>query len=140
MLLTTKARYAVMAMVDMALSEEDKPISLSIIAERQGITIKYLEQIFQFLKKASLVKSTKGPGGGYMLALAAHKITVLSILKAVNEDLKFTRCNHDPQGCMSKKGICLTHHLWESMEVLLNSFLSKATLADVCNKKYRYAI
>lgn len=134
MMLTTKGRYAVMAMVDLAYyGSKDRIIALHEVALRQDIAINYLEQLFSKLKKHDLVNSIKGPGGGYALAKGANEITILSIVKAVGEDTKITRCLDNKQGCIvNKGGLCFTHLLWDGLEKQISSYLDSITLEDVC--------
>lgn len=132
MILTTKVRYAVMAMVDLALTEADKPQSLPDIVERQELPLSYLEQLFPKLRKAGLVESIRGPGGGYKLAQPVEDITILAIVEAVDESLKMTRCDGDPKnGCMSKTSRCLTHSLWKGLGVQINEYLGSVTLGSL---------
>lgn len=138
MMLTTKGRYAVMAMVDIANNSKGGPITLAEIAKRQNITAAYLEQIFARLKAGGLVKSVRGPGGGYVLSKPYEEIDVASIILAVDEPIKMTRCDHNPaKGCMSGKARCLTHDLWDGLGNYIYSYLKSATLADVCNRKVK---
>ncbi len=134
MMLTTKGRYAVMAMVDIAIRESEQPTPLSGIAESQGITVAYLEQIFAQLKAAGLVESVRGPGGGYFLAREANEVPISDIITAVDESIEMTRCNHNPEkGCMSDKSRCLTHDLWSGLGRHIYGYLNGITLADVCD-------
>jgi len=110
--LTTKGRFAVTAMVDLALHEEEAPISLTQISERQQISVAYLEQIFCKLRRAGLVASVRGPGGGYRLGAPAGDITAAAIIEAMDEDIDATQCRGD--GSCLGGAACLTHHLWES--------------------------
>lgn len=136
MMLTSKGRYAVMAMVDLAVNGSGKPISLADISKRQDITVPYLEQIFSRLKAGGLVKSVRGPGGGYVLSRTAGEVNVADIIMAVDEPIKMTRCNHDPgRGCMSTKVRCLTHDLWDGLGNHIYDFLKSATLEDVCARR-----
>ena len=135
MILGTKVRYAVMAMVELAGYEPGQPATLSELAEAQEITVPYLEQIFSKLKQGGLVTSIRGPGGGYILAKAASDIRISDILQAVDESLKMTRCEgHNKGGCMSGKTRCLTHDLWEGLEAQIYRYLHGITLADVRKK------
>lgn len=135
MILTSKGRYAVMALVDLALCQQDKPVSLAVISQRQGIDLGYLEQLFSKLRKAELVSSIKGPGGGYILGKDSGLITVAEILIAVEEDMKATRCEaKSAGGCMHDKSRCKTHHIWEGLESTIHNFLDGITLLDICNK------
>jgi Rrf2 family iron-sulfur cluster assembly transcriptional regulator len=132
MLLTTKTRYAVMAMVDLALSDTEVPQSLADIAERQELPLSYLEQLFPKLRKAELVKSIRGPGGGYLIARELEEITILSIVEAVDESLKMTRCDGDPKsGCMVKSSKCLTHALWRGLGKQISEYLASVTLGSL---------
>lgn len=134
--LTTKGRYAVMAMVDLATQPGARPVGLASIAERQEIPLAYLEQIFARLKKASLVNSVRGPGGGYKLAKTPEAITVAAIMVAADEPIKMTRCaTHGTKGCMSDKSRCLTHELWEGLSAQMHHYLGSITLDDVCRRR-----
>ena len=114
MKLSTKGRYAVMAMVDLARHAQAKPVSLSDIATRPEISLSYLEQLFARLRREGLVKSARGPGGGYRLAKTAEETKIADIIHAVDEPLRATRCS-DSAGCMHKGERCLTHDLWEDL-------------------------
>ncbi len=132
MILGTKARYAVMAMVELAGRDAGVPVSLAEIAGSQEITVPYLEQIFMRLKNGGLVQSVRGPRGGYILARAPEKIRISDIVEAADESLKMTRCEpHSESGCMSTKTRCMTHHLWEGLEAQMNNYLAGISLADV---------
>lgn len=136
MILGTKARYAVMAMVDLAGRAQGKPVTLAELAQSQEITLPYLEQIFARLKQQGLVKSTRGPGGGYMLAKTPEETVIADIVLAVDESLKMTRCeSHAHAGCLSGKTRCMTHHLWEGLEKQIYGYLSAVSLADVRSRK-----
>jgi Rrf2 family iron-sulfur cluster assembly transcriptional regulator len=136
MFLTTKGRYAVMAMVDLTIHASERPQNLSLISKRQGIDVAYLEQIFAKLKAVSLVKAFKGPGGGYKLNRSPDEIKILEVMMAVDEQLKMTRCNSDNEvGCMESGARCITHHLWEKLEKQIMSFLGSVTLDDVCSNR-----
>ena len=132
MRLTTKGRYAVTAMLDLALHEDEGPISLADISQRQEISLSYLEQLFAKLRKNQLVKSIRGPGGGYELNQEANAIVIAEIIDAVNESLDTTRC----QGAGDCQGgeICLTHYLWRDLSQQIHDFLSKISLADLVEK------
>lgn len=133
MILSTKGRYAVMAMVELATYDPSKPITLAMIAERQDIPLAYLEQIFAKLKKAGLVDSMRGPGGGYRLARTAAQTCVADIVRASEESLEMTRCGGPHKsGCIAPKTRCLTHDLWQGLTQHINDYLSSITLADVC--------
>lgn len=136
MKVSTKARYAVMAMVDLAVHGQDNPVSLSEIANRQDLPLPYLEQLFNKLKKAELVKSSRGSNGGYILNHPPAQTRVIDIIYAVDTPVKITRCEvHSAKGC-HKTGIrCLTHDLWEELEEVIRTFLSRTSLADICNRQ-----
>ena len=133
MRLTTKGRYAVTAMLDLALNKEKGPVSLADISERQGISLSYLEQLFAKLRKCALVTSVRGPGGGYLLNQVCEQISVASIIDAVNESIDATGCNN--QGNCQAGEICLTHHLWSDLSDQIHSFLSDISLADLLKRK-----
>lgn len=134
--LSTKGRYAVMAMVDLATQGQDKPVGLAAIAGRQEIALAYLEQIFARLKKAGLVASVRGPGGGYKLGKSASEMSVAEIMFAADEPIKMTRCESDSHhGCMAAKTRCLTHDLWEGLTAQMRMYLGSITLADVCARR-----
>ena len=136
MILSTKGRYAVMAMVDLATQPGEKPVGLAGIAERQEIPLAYLEQIFARLKKSGLVQSVRGPGGGYRLGKAAQAMSVAEIMVAADEPIKMTRCDEQSHtGCMATKARCLTHDLWEGLTAQMRLYLGSITLADVCTRK-----
>lgn len=133
MKLSTKGRYAVMAMVDLAQFGADGPITLADIAERQEISLSYLEQLFAKLRRGGLVRSVRGPGGGYLLAFPSDEIRISDIIHAVDEPIRATRCEPDRStGCMSKRSRCLTHDLWSELGHQIHLFLSSVSLADVC--------
>jgi Rrf2 family iron-sulfur cluster assembly transcriptional regulator len=132
MRLSTKGRYAVMAMADLARRQDERAVSLAEIAARQEISLSYLEQLFARLRREGLVQSSRGPGGGYRLARAAEETNIADIVVAVDEPLRATRCNQDAKkGCMLKGEKCLTHDLWEEMGRQIHSYLASVTLADV---------
>ena len=136
MKLSTKGRYAVMAMVDLASSSSGRPISLADIAERQEISLSYLEQLFSKLRRGGLVNSVRGPGGGYLLAHAAGETRISDIILAVDEPIRATRCMPgQPQGCRTNKSRCLTHDLWEELGNQIYLYLSSVTVADVVNRR-----
>jgi len=135
MILTTKGRYAVMAMVDIAINQASKPVSLSDISMRQEIDLGYLEQIFAKLKKYGLVDSVRGPGGGYKLSRQKHEITISDIMLAVDENMKMTRCeNGSSAGCLNGKARCATHHLWDELGSRIGNYLESVNLDDVLSK------
>jgi Rrf2 family iron-sulfur cluster assembly transcriptional regulator len=136
MKLTTKGRYAVMAMADLARNGGEKPLSLAEIAERQEISLSYLEQLFAKLRKGGLVRSVRGPGGGYLLSRPASAVRVSDIIFAVDEPIRATRCTPgSPISCQGAKGRCLTHDLWEELSNHIHLFLSAVTLDDVTSQK-----
>lgn len=142
MKLGSKGRYAVMAMVDLAdhLGAKPKsgPITLADIAGRQEISLSYLEQLFSKLRKAGLVKSVRGPGGGYVLARPARDLRISDIVLAVDEPLRATRCQPDSgRGCMADGSRCLTHDLWDELGNQIYSFLSTVSLEDVCARRVK---
>ncbi|MDA8362746.1 MAG: Rrf2 family transcriptional regulator [Gammaproteobacteria bacterium] len=132
MKLTTKGRYAVTAMLDLALHYEQGAVTLSDIAGRQGISLSYLEQLFARLRRSGLVESVRGPGGGYNLATAPGEISVAEIIIAINENIDATRCGGD-KNC-SGDDRCLTHYLWEGLSERIHEFLSGITLADLVDR------
>ena len=135
MKMSTKGRYAVMAMIDIASHSDGSPVSLAEIAERQDISQEYLEQLFGKLRKAKLVESSRGPGGGYRLATPMSEIAVARIIAAVDEELQFTRCEGDAvEGCV-KGERCNAHDLWSSLGRQMMYFLSSITLEDVVEKR-----
>lgn len=136
MKLSTKARYAVMAMVDMATHSAQETISLSAIAHRQNLPLPYLEQLFAKLRKAGLVNSSRGASGGYILANAPSQTRVLDVIAAVDQPMRATRCkDHSPIGCQTGGTKCLTHDLWEELTTAVHLFLGAVTLDDVCNRR-----
>jgi len=137
MRLSTKGRYAVMAMADLAANDGGaKPVSLAEIARRQEISLSYLEQLFAKLRRGDLVKSVRGPGGGYRLARPAGELRISDIILAVDEPITATRCRKDsPKGCTGTSGRCMTHDLWEELGRQIHVFLSSVSLADVVEKR-----
>ncbi|MFQ5958304.1 MAG: Rrf2 family transcriptional regulator [Alphaproteobacteria bacterium] len=136
MKLSTKGRYAVMAMADLASNGDGSPLSLAEIARRQEISLSYLEQLFGKLRRNDLVKSVRGPGGGYLLGRSAGDIRISDIIIAVDEPIQATRCQPgSPFGCRSNKTRCLTHDLWEELGNQIYLFLSSVSLEDVCAKR-----
>lgn len=129
MRLTTKGRFAVTAMLDIALYEADKPVTLAGISERQSISLSYLEQLFSRLRKQGLVSSVRGPGGGYRIAKAHHEISVSDIITAVDEQIDATQCGGN-ENC-HEEGRCMTHELWASLNSKILDYLSGVTLADM---------
>ena len=129
MRLTTKGRYAVTAMLDLAIQASREPVTLSDISLRQNISLSYLEQLFARLRRSELVQSVRGPGGGYRLGRDTQKIAVVDIIDAVDESVDATRCQG--QGNCQQGEICLTHHLWEDLSHQIHEFLSSISLADL---------
>ena len=129
MRLTTKGRFAVTAMLDLAMSEADKPITLAGISERQSISLSYLEQLFSRLRRSGLVKSVRGPGGGYRIAKPLTEISVSEIISAVDELIDATQCGGQ-ENCHDE-GRCMTHDLWSSLNVKILDYLSGVSLADL---------
>ena len=138
MKLTSKGRYAVMAMADLAKIDNDQPTSLTEISLRQGISISFLEQIFLKLKKSNLVKSSRGPSGGYVLSKPPEEIKLLSIINAVDEKIKTLKCRKESKiGCNHKSIKCITHNLWDDLETHINKFFEDNTLNDILFKEVR---
>ena len=136
MKLTTKGRYAVMAMADLATNESLKPISLSEISIRQNISLSYLEQLFVKLKNNHLVKSVRGPHGGYILEKKAKDIKLSSIIFAVNEEVKTLNCKKNlKKGCGGRTVKCITHNLWDDLEKHINSFFENKNLNELISKQ-----
>ena len=136
MRLSTKGRYAVMAMVDLARHTSGSPVSLADIAERQEISLSYLEQLFARLRRSGMVKSVRGPGGGYLLAHGLADTRISDIILAVDEPIRATRCTPgSPEGCHLDKSRCLTHDLWEELGNQIHMFLSSVTLEDVVHRR-----
>lgn len=133
MKLSTKGRYAVMAMVDLATHDGARPVSLADIADRQDISLSYLEQLFGKLRRGGLVRSVRGPGGGYLLGRQSQDIRIADVILAVDEPIQTTRCTPAlPSGCHSNaEGRCLTHDLWEELANQIYLYLSAVSLRDV---------
>ena len=138
MRLSTKGRYAVMAMADLARRESEaaRAVALADIAARQEISLSYLEQLFARLRRKGLVKSARGPGGGYRLARTAETTTIAEIVHAVDEPLRATRCQAS-KGCMMKGEKCLTHDLWADLGAQIEGYLNSVSLADVIGGRLR---
>ena len=135
MKLTTKGRYAVMAMADLALYKDNGPTSLSDISLRQNISLPYLEQIFIKLKDNNLVKSTRGAKGGYVLEKPANDIKISNIISAVDEEVKMLNCKKESKkGCNNKSTKCITHNLWDQLDQHINNFFEKVKLQDLIKK------
>jgi Rrf2 family iron-sulfur cluster assembly transcriptional regulator len=139
MKLTSKGRFAVMSLVDIAInSVANKPVSLSDISSRQNISLPFLEQIFISLKKSGIVKSVRGPSGGYTFAKNPDFIKIYDVIKAIDEDLKIMGCNGVDYGCIpnKRKTKCLTHNLWNNLSNHIFFFLSSVSIDDVRNNSY----
>jgi len=138
MKLTSKGRYAVMAMADLAKNNVKEPTSLTEISLRQGISISYLEQLFLKLRKNNLVQSARGPAGGYVLSKPPGEIKLLSIISAVDEKIKTVKCSRESaKGCNGKLVKCITHNLWDDLEAHINKFFEDNTLNDILFKEVR---
>ena len=138
MKLTSKGRYAVMAMADLAKNNVKEPTSLAEISLRQGISIAYLEQLFLKLRKNNLVQSVRGPLGGYLLSKSPGEIKLLSIIRAVDEKVKTVKCKKESKkGCNGKSVKCITHNLWDDLETHINKFFEDNTLNDILFKEVR---
>jgi Rrf2 family iron-sulfur cluster assembly transcriptional regulator len=133
MRLSTKGRYAVMAMADLARRQDEpcRAVALADIAARQEISLSYLEQLFARLRRKGLVQSARGPGGGYRLSRAADATTIAEIVLAVDEPLHATRCAAKGKGCMIRGERCMTHDLWENLGARIEDYLASVSLADV---------
>ena len=139
MKLTSKGRYAVMAMADLAKNEDSRPVSLKEISSRQGISIFYLEQLFLKLKQNRLVNSTRGPQGGYVLSKTPDQIKLSNIISAVNEEVKTLKCNkNSKKGCNHKSIKCITHNLWDELGEHINLFFEQKSLEDVLNIEKKF--
>ena len=135
MKLTTKGRYAVMAMADLASYSKDKPVSLSEISTRQNISLAYLEQLFIRLKEDKLVRSVRGVKGGYALDKPASEIKLSNIFKAVNEEIKTLNCKKESKkGCNNKSVKCITHNLWDKLDTHINGFFENVKLEELVKR------
>jgi len=135
MKLTTKGRYAVTAILDLALHAGNGPVSLVEISERQDISLSYLEQLFSKLRRQGLVNSMRGPGGGYSLSRLPNEIAVSNIIMAVDENLDITNCGNAAGGCHDTNKRCLTHNLWLDLSNRIQSFLDDISLQDMMDKR-----
>ena len=133
MKLTSKGRYAVTAMIDIALNQGSGAITLSLISDRQGISLSYLEQLFSKLKRAGLVSSARGPGGGYRLSREAQAISVGEIIHAVDESVDARKCAG--RGDCKGGDACLSHELWSDLSGMIDSFLKEITLQSIMDKR-----
>ena len=132
MKLNTRGRYAVMALADLANFDSQNPVSLRDISLRQNISLVYLEQIFSKLKKNNIVKSIRGANGGYVLTKDPVQIKLSNIFSAVDEQVKTVQCNRDSKkGCNGKLTKCITHYLWDDLEIHINDFFDKKNLGDL---------
>ena len=138
MRLTTKGRYAVTAMLDLALNAQKGPVNLSDISERQSISVSYLEQLFAKLRKSALVSSVRGPGGGYQLARTTGDIYVAQIIDAVDESVDATRCGG--QGDCQQGATCLTHELWTDLSQQIHHFLANISLQELVSRREVQAV
>ena len=132
MKLTTRGRYAVTAMLDLAINGGKRPVSLADISGRQEISLSYLEQLFAKLRREQLVTSARGPGGGYRLARSGEEIFVAEIIDAVDESVDVTNCQG--KGNCHQGETCLTHHLWEDLSGQIHDFLSQISLCDLMER------
>ena len=136
MKLSSKGRYAVMALADLAKFDPNEPVSLRDISLRQGISLVYLEQLFLKLKKNKIVSSVRGKKGGYILNKNASEINISEVLSAVEEKIKTVGCEkHSKKGCNGKSAKCITHNLWDELEDYINVFFEKKKLSDLINKR-----
>ena len=142
MILTTKGRYAVIAIIDLLeetnIEADPKPVSLLSISQRQNISLSYLEQIFSNLRKAGIVRSIKGPGGGYVLKKSPQETTISEVIAATGEKIRMTNCGDRKEGCVMARGRarsrCRTHDLWHGLEQNIYNYLSSISLRDFCRK------
>ncbi len=138
MKLSTKGRYAVTALADIALNGAARPMTLADISRRQDISLAYLEQLFVRLRRAGIVESVRGPGGGYLLAQEPKEVRIADIMAAVDERLNAMSCAggwEEGQGCGHSRETCLTHNLWEQLSAHVHVFLSQTTIADVIGNR-----
>ena len=132
MKLTTKGRYAVMALADLAQFDNERPVSLRDISLRQGISLLYLEQIFSKLKRNNIVRSVRGVNGGYVLKSTPNEIKLATIFSAVDEKIKTVQCKKESKkGCNGKTSKCITHNLWDELEMHIQDFFNKKNLGDL---------
>ena len=141
MKLTSRGRYAVMALADIANFDRQNPVSLRDISLRQNISLVYLEQIFSNLKKNNIVKSIRGTNGGYILLNDPDQIKLSSIFSAVDEKVKTVKCNKESKkGCNGKPTKCITHYLWDELEIYINDFFDKKNLGDLLKRNFETRI
>lgn len=137
MKLTTKGRYAVAAILDIALRKRALPVTLNDIALKQNISISYLEQLFAKLRAAEIVKSMKGPGGGYIITRSLNQISIKEVIDAVGEKVEMTKCSNNlAKSCLEKGVKCSTHDLWEELGNKINGYLGSISIADLISKHY----
>ena len=137
MMLTTRGRYAVMAILEVAPVASGVPVKLLEISEKQNISLNYLEQIFAKLRKAGIVRSVRGPGGGYLLNGKLGKIKIANIIDAVEENISMTRCStKSKDGCNVDKTKCQSHHLWKGLEEHIRNYFEAISIADIIEGKY----
>ena len=135
MKLTTRGRYAVMALADIAAFDKGNPVPLRDISLRQNISLVYLEQIFSKLKKSNIVKSIRGANGGYVLTEEPEKVKLSKVFLAVDESIKTVQCKKESKkACNGKSTKCITHNLWDELEIYINEFFSKKSLKDLINQ------
>lgn len=134
MRLTTKGRFAVTAMIDLALRQSTGPVTLAAISQRQHISLSYLEQLFGKLRRNSLVESTRGPGGGYTLGRDARDISIADIISSVDEPMDATSCG-GKENCNGEAGRCMTHDLWSKLNARMHEFLSSVSLQDMVDEQ-----
>lgn len=134
MRLTTKGRYAVTAVLDLALHQENGPVSLAAISERQDISLSYLEQLFSKLRRNNIVSSTRGPGGGYKLSNSADEVSVSDIILAVDESCKLVDCS-DSESCHDGAYQCLTHDLWQELSTEIRTFLDGISISEIMSQE-----
>lgn len=136
MMLTTKSRYAVTSIVDIAKISNNEPVNLADISARQNISISYLEQIFAKLKTAGIVSSIKGPGGGYLITKQLDQINIKAIIDAVEEKTRMTQCGNDLNNrCLKNNTKCATHNLWHNLGNHINNYLNNISIKDVIENK-----
>jgi Rrf2 family transcriptional regulator, iron-sulfur cluster assembly transcription factor len=134
MRLTTKGRFAVTAMIDLALRQNAGPVTLAAISQRQHISLSYLEQLFGKLRRNGLVESTRGPGGGYTLGRAAGEVSIAEIIISVEEPIDATQCG-GKENCNGEAGRCMTHDLWSKLNARMSEFLGSVTLQDMVDEQ-----
>jgi len=136
MRITTKGRYALRAVLQLSMQEEDKPVSIRTLSELEEISAEFLEQIFFRLRKAGLISSTRGPGGGFQLIKSLDKITIAEIFEAVGEELHFSPCTLDDGKPCAREPFCPAHSFWEYTYSMFREYFRSVTLDDIVNKRY----